>query len=381
VDKVVADRIRVVRAQLERAGVTLFVGYHATVASPSEVEAWRLDHPLDTLSLNADRIILATGSRPRQVPGVPVDNETVFDSDSVTNLLFRRQALPRTIVVLGAGVIGIEIASMFGALGCEVHLVNRGPELLPRVDRDLVDVLQQRLSADGVQLHNGRSFETVECLESGLARVKLDSGQHLDADCVVAALGREVASEVLGLDDVGVELKRHGLVRVNELFQTNVPSIYAVGDVIGSPSLASTAFEEGRKAASYALGRAPRNAALPVPMCIYTIPAIASVGFSELELADRGVPHRVGRAQYDALTKAGIVGDDQGMVKLLFEPNTRQLLGAHIVGDLASELIHIAQAVLAHNGTVEYFVDSVVNFPTLTEAFKYAALDGLADDD
>ncbi|MCO4769829.1 MAG: Si-specific NAD(P)(+) transhydrogenase [Deltaproteobacteria bacterium] len=378
VDKVVADRVQVVRRQLEDAGVTLHVGYHATVASPTQVEAWQLDDPLETLGLSADRIILATGSRPRQVPGLTVDNEVIFDSDSVTSLLFRRAELPRSMIVLGAGVIGTEVASMFGALGSAVHLVHRGAELFSTVDRDLVAVLEERLATDGVTFHPHCDVEEARRLDEGGARVSMRDGRRLDADCVVVALGREVASEVLGLDDVGVELKRYGLVAVNELFQTNVPSIYAVGDVIGSPSLASTAFEEGRKAAAYALGRAPRNPGLPVPMCIYTIPAIASVGFSEFQLREMGVPHAVGRARYEQLTKAGIVGDEQGMLKLLFEPNTRQLLGAHIVGDLASELIHVAQAVLAHNGSIEYFVDGVVNFPTLAEAYKQAALDGLS---
>ena len=194
---------------------------------------------------------------------------------------------------------------------------------------------------------------------------------------MIVASGREVASKVLGLEDVGVDVTEHGLIKVNELFQTSVPSIYAAGDVIGFPALASTSSEQGRMAANYALGRRAGGRRTLFPMCVYTIPEIAMVGYTQQELDAKSIPYAKGVATYEEVTKAGIIGDPHGMLTLLFEPNGWHLLGVHIIGDQACELIHIGQAVLSYNGTIDYFIDNVFNFPTMGEAYKIAALNGV----
>ena len=194
---------------------------------------------------------------------------------------------------------------------------------------------------------------------------------------MIVASGREVAVRVLGLEDVGVETNEHGLIEVNELFQTSVPSIYAAGDVVGFPALASTSSEQGRMAASYALGRRAGGRRTLFPMCVYTIPELAMVGQTQRDLDAKGIPYAKGVATYDEITKAGIIGDPHGMLTLLFEPYRGHLLGVHIIGDQASELVHIGQAVLSYNGTIDYFIDNVFNFPTMGEAYKIAALSGV----
>jgi NAD(P) transhydrogenase len=342
------------------------------------VHAWELNNPLESVTLEAERIILATGSRPRRIPDIAVDNEVIFDSDSIYALDRAGGRLPSSLIVLGAGVIGTEYAAAFAALGCKVWLVHRSDVLLPSVDRSLVELLAARMENAGVEFVWKAQHSRVERTADNTGRVTLDNGRVLEADAVVAAMGRSVAAKVLGLEDLGVETKAYGLVKVNELFQTSVPSVYAAGDIVGSPSLASIAFEEGRMAASYALGRGIRSYAKTLPMCIYTIPEIATVGQTETQLEEKGLPYATGTARYRDVTRAAIIGDEDGLLKLLFDPTSKTLLGVHIIGEQASELVHIGQAVLRFNGTLDYFIDSVFNFPTLAEAYKLAAMDGLA---
>jgi NAD(P) transhydrogenase len=377
VRKVVDQKVEVGTQQLEQHGVTVLRGYHATLESATSVHAWLLADPLESVTLEAKRIIVATGSTPRRIPNIAVDNEVIFDSDSIFALDEKRTSLPRSLVVIGGGVIGTEYAAAFAALGCKVWLVHRSDVLLPSVDRSVVALLSERMVRDGVEFVWNSEYKEVSRTDEGTGQVTLEDGRVLIADAVVVAMGREVASKVLGLDDVGVETARYGLVKVNELFQTSVASVYAVGDVIGFPSLASTGFEQGRMAASYALGRGVGSSAASFPMCIYTIPEIAMVGQTEEELDAKSLPYSSGVAHYRDVTKASILGDEDGMLKLLFDPSSRTLLGVHIIGDQASELIHIGQAVLRFNGTVDYFIESVFNFPTLAEAYKLAAINGL----
>jgi NAD(P) transhydrogenase len=377
VRSVVDRKVKVTAKTLEDAGVDVHLGYHAHLESPRSVHAWLLSDPMESISLEAERIIVATGSAPRRIPDIKIDNEVIFDSDSIYALDERRAALPRSLIVLGGGVIGIEYAAAFAALGCKVWVVHRGDQLLPKVDRSLVELLLSRMERDGVEIVWSAQYASVSRTEDDRARVILDDGRELEADATVCAMGREVAAKVLGLDDIGVQTRAYGIVQVNELFQTSVPSVYAAGDIIGSPSLASTAFEEGRMAASYALGRRVSSTTRFIPKCIYTIPEIATVGQTEAELEAKGLPYARGIARYRDITKAAIIGDEDGLLKLLFDPTSRTLLGVHIVGDQASELVHVGQAVMRFNGTIDYFVDSVFNFPSLAEAYKLAALDGI----
>jgi NAD(P) transhydrogenase len=379
VRQVVDRKLSTVEGQLIRHAINIFRGYHATIKGPHAVHAWLLNNPLETLILTAEKIIVATGSRPRRIPEISVDNEVIFDSDSLFTLDLKRDALPDSLIVVGAGVIGIEYAAAFAALGCKVWLVHQGRELLTFVDRSMVNILIQRMAYDGVEFVWEARYESIVRTPrpANKARLCLTNGRVIEADALVVAMGREGASKVLGLEDVGVEVSQYGFINVNELFQTSVPNIYAAGDVIGFPALTSTSSEQGRMAASYALGRTAGTRQRFFPICIYTIPEIAMVGYTEQALEAKGIPFARGVAHYDEITKAGIIGDDHGTLKLLFEPNSLNLLGVHIIGEQASELIHIGQAVMSYNGTIDYFVNNVFNFPTMGEAYKIAASHGI----
>ena len=381
VRRVVSRRIALMeeRLQAHRDNIDVFRGYHATVDGPNSVHAWVLKNPMEALTLTAEKIIIASGSRPRHMPEIPFDNDVIFDSDSAFTLELKRETLPESLIIVGAGVIGAEYGSAFAVLGCNVWLVQHDREFLSFAERAIVEMLIRRMEDYGVEFVWDAAYRKIERTPGpeGKARLCLADGRVLEADAMIVARGREVASKVLGLEDVGVEVTGHGLIKVNELFQTSVPTIHAAGDVIGFPALASTSAEQGRMAANFALGRrvgAPR----PVfPMSVYTIPEFAMVGYTQQQLQAKGIPYAKGVATYDQVTKAGIIGDEHGMLTLLFEPNGGHLLGVHIIGDQACELIHIGQAVLSYNGTIDYFLDNVFNFPTMGEAYKLAARNGV----
>lgn len=387
VRKVVERRVATMEEQLdayrEQKRVDVYRGYHATVDGPNSVYAWVLKDPMEGITLKAEKIIIAAGSRPRHTPDIPIDNEVIFDSDSVFTLELKRKALPESVIVVGAGVIGAEYGSAFAVLGCKVSLIQRDHAFLTFAERPVVERLIRSMEEYGVEFLWDAWYEQIERVPSGdsgrddRGRVRLKDGRTLEADAVIVASGREVATRVLGLEDVGVEVTDHGLIKVNELFQTSVPSISAAGDIIGFPALASTSSEQGRMAANYALGRRAGGRRMLFPMCVYTIPEVAMVGYTRQELDAKGIPYAAGVATYEEVTKAGIIGDPHGMLTLLFEPNGRHLLGVHIIGDQACELIHIGQAVMSYNGGLDYFIDNVFNFPTMGEAYKIAALNGL----
>lgn len=383
VRKVVERHIATMEDQLQSyrdmGRIRVYRGYHATVDGPNSVYAWVLKNPMESITLKAEKIIIASGSTPRFVPDIPVDNEVIYDSDSVFTLEFKRKSLPESLVVVGAGVIGAEYGSAFAVLGCKVSLIQRDDSFLTFAEKSLVDLLIRRMEESGVEFVRNAWYHKIERLSGSeaRARVTLADGRALEADAVIVASGREVASKVLGLEDVGVETTEHGLIKVNELFQTSIPSIYAAGDVIGFPALASTSSEQGRMAARYALGRRAGGRRARFPMCVYTIPEIAMIGYTQDELDGKGIPYAKGVATYEEVTKAGIIGDPHGMLTLLFEPNGGHLLGVHIIGDQACELIHIGQAVMSFNGTIDYFIDNVFNFPTMGEAYKIAAVNGV----
>lgn len=382
VRKVVERRVAMMEDQLQdyrdRSRIEVFRGYHATVDGPNSVHAWVLKNPMESVTLTAEKIIISSGSRPRFVPDIPVDNEVIYDSDSVFTLEFKRKTLPESLVVVGAGVIGAEYGSAFAVLGCKVSLIQRDHSFLTFAEESLVDLLIHRMEDSGVEFVWNAWYQKIERMSGSeeRARVTLADGRALEADAVIVASGREVASKVLGLEDVGVETTEYGLIKVNELFQTSIPSIYAAGDVIGFPALASTSNEQGRMAACYALGRQAGGRRARFPMCVYTIPEFAMIGYTQRELDAKGIPYAKGVATYEEVTKAGIIGDPNGMLTLLFEPNGGRLLGVHIIGDQACELIHIGQAVMSFNGTIDYFIDNVFNFPTMGEAYKIAAVNG-----
>ena len=326
--------------------------------------------------VTADKVVVAVGTSAARPEETHVDGKRILLSDDVLSL----PELPRSLAIIGAGVIGLEYGSIFATLGIRVTLIDRYPRLLDFVDGELVDTLVYHLRQKRVTLRLNEEVTWVEPFEDDRGehvRIRLVSGKQIVSDAALYSIGRTGATESLGLDTVGLETDSKGRLTVNEAYQTDVPNIYAVGDVIGFPNLASTSGEQGRLASCHAFDLPARSVPGLFPYGIYTIPEISMVGRTEEEMTEDVVPYEVGRAQYREIARGQIIGDDSGLLKLLFHTRTRELLGVHIIGEGASELVHIGQAVLAFNGTVDYFVDAVFNYPTLAECYKTAALDGI----
>jgi NAD(P) transhydrogenase len=323
--------------------------------------------------LEAGFILIVTGSSPHRPQGVPYDDEDVHDADGILQI----DHLPRTLVVIGAGVIGCEYACMFAALGVDVHLIDPRPALLPFLDAEMGERLAEAMTALGVRLHLERQLDHV-ARDDGALVTTLTSGAEIEADTVLIASGRSGNTWSLGLEDVGVEVDRRGYVVVDEDFRTAVPSIYAAGDVVGFPALASVSMEQARVAVCHAFGFTyKRQVAELYPYGVYTIPEVSCVGLSEDDAVKRGIDTVVGRARFADNVRGQIVGDRDGMVKLVFDRSNRKLIGCHVIGERASELVHIGQAVITLDGTVDTFIQMVFNHPTLGETFKYAAYDAL----
>lgn len=363
----VVEREReVVRDQLSRNRVALlqgeahFVDEHtvAVRAGPGEQR------------VSADNIVIAVGTRPARPASVEFDDAHVFDSDGILGLTH----VPRTLVVVGAGVIGIEYASIFAALGTKVTVIEQREKMLEFSDEEVVEALQFHLRGLAVTFRFREAVESVEVHEEGSLAV-LNSGKVVAADVVMYSAGRQGATDGLNLDAVGITPDPRGRISVDEHYRTNVPHVYAVGDVIGFPALASTSMEQGRLAALHALGEPVAQIAPTMPIGIYTIPEISYVGQTEAELTASSVPYEVGISRYRELARGQICGDSYGMLKLLVSPLDRKLLGVHLFGTGATEIVHIGQAVMGCGGTVDYLLDAVFNYPTLAEAYKVAALD------
>jgi NAD(P) transhydrogenase len=374
VDTVIRHEIDVTRAQLLRNRVEVI----SAAASFIDQHTLRLDYVDGSgqRSISGAHIIVAAGTEATRDDHIPFDGRRVLTSDDILSM----DTLPRTLVVVGAGVIGCEYASMFAALGVRVTLVDRRPRLLPFVDGEIVDTLSYLLRENRVMFRLNESVKAIEFLaeeESGHVRITLDSGKQIVAEKALYSIGRTGNTNRLRLEKSGIEADERGRIKVNENYQTRVPHIYAVGDVIGFPSLASTSMEQGRLAACHALEIPTSSVPELFPYGIYTIPEISMVGRNEEELTHDGVPYEVGKARYREIARGQILGDTTGLLKLLFHLETRRLLGVHIIGEGASELVHIGQAVLAFGGTLDYFVNTVFNYPTLAECYKTAAFDGV----
>ena len=326
--------------------------------------------------VTTDKVVVAVGTTAAKPDWTNVDGKRILLSDDILNL----SELPRSLAIIGAGVIGLEYGSIFATLGIRVTLIDRDPRLLNFVDAELVDTLVYHLRQKRVTLRLNEEVTWMERLEDergGHVSIRLVSGKQIVSDAALYSIGRNGATESLRLDTVGLEADGRGRLSVNDTYQTSVPNIYAVGDVIGFPNLASTSAEQGRLAACHAFGLPAKSVPGLFPYGIYTVPEISMVGRTEEDLTEDVVPYEVGRAQYREIARGQIIGDDTGLLKLLFHTKTRKLLGVHIIGEGASELVHIGQAVLAFGGTVDYFVDTVFNYPTLAECYKTAALDGI----
>jgi NAD(P) transhydrogenase len=365
---VIGREIEIVRSQLFRNGVDLIHGT-ARFLDAKTVAVRPHDSDRD-LSLTADAIVIAVGSQPARPADVAFDEIRIVDSDGILHM----ENVPRTMVVVGAGVIGIEYASMFAALGTRVTVVESRDRMLEFADSEVVDALRFHLRDLSVTFRFGETVERVEAGPNGTVTT-LRSGKQIPADTVMYSAGRQGATADLDLSAAGLVADARGRIAVDSRFRTAVEHIYAVGDVIGFPALAATSMEQGRLAAYDAFGEVANSLRQHQPIGIYTIPEISYCGRTEDELTKSSVPYEFGISRYRELARGQIVGDTYGMLKLLVSTDTRELLGVHIFGTDATELIHIGQAVMTTGGTVDHLVDTVFNYPTLSEAYKVAALD------
>lgn len=366
---VIKNEILVVQDQMARNGVDFFFG-SASFVDPHRL---RVESHRGSFELTADFIVIAVGTEPARPSNVPFDGKTVIDTDGLLTM----NRIPDSMVIVGGGVIGTEYACILATLGVAVTLIDKRPRLLEFVDGEIIDALQRQMRDIGVVLYNQEEVVEIIRKKSGVVQVLLRSHGPIETSTLMYAVGRIGSTRSLNLEAVGLKADDRGRLAVNEHFQTAVPHIYAVGDVIGFPALASTSMQQGRRASCHAFGQPDRSDTALLPYGIYTIPEISMVGRNEEELQQTDIPYGVGIARYKEIARGQLIGDQTGLLKLLFHRHTRHLLGVHAIGEGATELIHIGQAVMAFHGKIDYFVDTVFNYPTLAECYKVAALDGI----
>ena len=367
---VIQHEVDIITNQLERNDVEIIHGMGSFV-DPHTIQVLKRNGQVDTHQ--AAFIVIGTGSRPRRGEEIPFNDGTICDSDSI----LVTDSIPKTMLVVGGGVIGCEYASMFAAFGIKVTLLDKRDELLRFVDQEIVEALIYHMRTNKVTVRLGEGIDKVSSDERGRVVTTLKSGKLIMSDMLLYAMGRLANTESLDLAAAGLTADEHGQLTVNEYYQTTVPHIYAAGDVIGFPALASTSMEQGRLASAHAFKAEQSTLPKVMPYGIYTIPEISTVGKNEEELTAEGIPYEVGRAFYREIARGQIFGDLDGLLKLVFHRETLQLLGVHIIGEGATELVHIGQAVLTYGGKVDFFVHNVFNYPTLAECYRTAALDGI----
>jgi len=369
VQQVIKNELDVTQAQLFRNGITLLNG----LASFSDPHQIRVEGARGEATCRAESIVIATGTKPAESARVPINGQTIILSDQVLQM----PQLPKTLIVVGGGVIGVEYTCMFAALGIRVVLIEKRPRLLEFADAEIVEALCYHLRDHRVTLRLNEEVDTVEQLPDGSVMAALRSKKKISGDALLYAIGRQGNVQELNLGAAGLEADDRGRIPVDADYRTSQPHIFAVGDVIGFPSLASVSMEQGRIAAGRAVGADVHSNAANYPYGIYTIPEISFIGKTEEQLTDEDVPYEVGLAYYREIARGQIRGDTTGRLKLIFHRETKQLLGVHIIGEGAAELVHIGQAVMSHNATIDYFIDTVFNYPTLAECYKAAAFNGL----
>lgn len=372
VAEVIKRQFQVIQDQLQRYGIDVLDGHAVFGPNPHVLEITGGEAESEH---SAEYVLIACGTRPAHKAGVPFEAAQIYDSDEFIQVT--EGEFPKTLIVVGGGVIGLEYASMAAALGSEVTVVESRDTLLQHVDHEITHNLMFHLRRHGVTFRLGETVASISADACGTATAMLASGKRLVADALLYAVGRQPNTDRLGLDRIQLATEERGRLKVNEHFQTALPHIYAAGDVVGFPSLASTSMEQGRVAACHMFGlqRAVRPELLPFG--IYTIPEISMVGQTEQQLTEAKIPYEVGIAVFDEVARAQIAGDQNGMLKLIFHAETLKLLGVHILGDGAAELVHIGQAVMMTGGSVEVLRDSVFNYPSLGEAYRVAAANGL----
>jgi NAD(P) transhydrogenase len=361
------NEVDIQQDHLVRNGVNIIHG-QARFVSENQVDVAVANG--DTVALTAEKFILAVGTKTYRPDYVPFNGESVIDSDEVTCM----EKLPRSLTVIGAGVVGVEYATIFKTLDTNVTLVEPRESMLDFIDQEIMMHFRHDIINDGMRLQFGQKVTSIETRKNGSCIVRLDSNRAIASDMVLFAAGRIGATERLGLSNLDVQVDHRGRISVNENFQTSCPHVYAAGDVIGFPSLASTSLEQGRVAVLHALGEKVHKMPEYFPYGIYAVPEMSCVGMSEEEVIKRKIPYEIGIVQLRETSRGKVMGLQSGLMKMIFSIKTRRLLGVHIVGEGATELIHIGQAVLTLKGTLDYFLENAFNYPTLAEAYKVAAL-------
>ena len=369
VQHVIKTEIDVTQAQLTRNGVEVVTGT-ASFADPRHL---RVVNSLGQTDLEGAAIVIATGTKPACSPKVPLNGRSIVNSDQILQM----PEIPTTLIVVGGGVIGVEYTCMFATLGVRVILVEKRPRLLEFADAEMVEALSYHLRDHRVTMRLNEEVESVEEAAGGCVVANLQSKKKISGDALLYAVGRQGNVDDLNLAAAGITADARGRIAVDAELRTSQPHIYAAGDVIGFPSLASVSMEQGRLAAAHAFGLGLQSNPANYPYGIYTIPEISFIGKTEEQLTDEDVPYEVGVAYYREIARGQIRGDTTGRLKIIFHRETKELLGVHIIGEGASELLHIGQAVLILNGKVDYFIDTVFNYPTLAECYKAAAFNGL----
>ncbi len=369
VQHVIKTEVDVTQAQLSRNNIEVIFG----TASFTGPETVRVENSKGVSEFHAPIIVIATGTRPAVSPKVPLNNTTIINSDQIMQM----PDIPKSMIVVGGGVIGVEYTCMFATLGVRVILVEKRPRLLEFADAEMIEALSYHLRDHRVTMRLNEEVESVEEVAGGGVVANLLSKKKIAGDTLLYAVGRQGSVDDLNLAAAGIEADSRGRILVDSDFRTKQPNIYAVGDVIGFPSLASVSMEQGRIAAARAFGVVAHSNPANYPYGIYTIPEISFIGKTEEQLTDEDVPYEVGVAYYREIARGQIRGDTTGRLKLIFHRETRYLLGIHIIGEGASELLHIGQAVFILGGKIDYFVETVFNYPTLAECYKAAAFNGL----
>lgn len=368
-DHIIKNEIGIVEDQMARNRIDLihgearFVAPHRLLVQQDGVST---DH-------HAHVIVIAVGTVPTRPADIPFDGQTIIDTDGLLTL----KHLPTSMVIVGGGVIGTEYASILGMIGVPVVLIDKRPRLLEFVDAQIIDALQQQMTDIGVTLYHEEEVVSIRKESDGQVTVSLKHRPSITTTTLMYAIGRIGATKNLNLEAVGITPDTRGRMIVNDHFQTSIPHIYAIGDVIGFPALASTSMQQGRHASCHAFDHPDHTDTDLLPYGIYAIPEISTVGRNEEELTKAEIHYGIGIAHYREIARGQLTGDETGMLKLLFDRHTRALLGVHIIGEGATELIHIGQAVMAYRGNIDYFIDTVFNYPTLAECYKVAALDGI----
>jgi NAD(P) transhydrogenase len=369
IQRVVENEVGVTQDQLKRNGVDVLHGTGKFI----DAHHLRVENSNGYAEIEGEYVVIATGTKPAKNPNVPINGRNIIDSDQILSM----PQIPRTLIVVGGGVIGVEYACMFATLGVRVIIVEKRPRLLEFADTEMVEALSYQMRDHRATMRLNEEVESVEALADGKVAANLVSKKRIHADALLYAVGRQGNVERLELAAAGIEADNRGRIQVDADLRTTQPHIFAVGDVIGFPSLASVSMEQGRIAAARAFGLPVQTDPESYPYGIYTIPQISFIGKTEEQLTDADVPYEVGVAYYREIARGQIAGHTDGRLKLLFHRETLELLGVHIFGENASELLHIGQAVFKLKGKITYFVDTVFNYPTLAECYKTAAFNGL----